>query len=320
MKGRITMILISAMLLGLTGCHAPADTAVTQTAFVTETQTYQENTTASPMPTGTTEAPQTLPPETQTTLAQSPEPEEDAFVRVADYLPGVLQELPYATVDNFTGHTIYGFSEVYLRYGTVKKLSAVCGELSEQGLSLKIWDGFRPVSAQFKLWEVYPNDTYVANPNIGFSAHSRGNTVDVTLVDMAGNELEMPTGFDDFTAMADRDYSEVPEIPKEHALLLQNTMEKYGFKGYFGEWWHFQDSQSYPVEKEFEPVEEARYRADCQEYINLRTQPDSGAKSIAQIPRDGEFTVVAVSGEFALAQYQGLRGYVHRGYIQPVEE
>lgn len=124
---------------------------------------------------------------------ERPEPEDADFVRVRDYLPDVLQELPYAGTENFTGHRIYEFTEVFLRFGTVKKLQAVCAELAGQGLTLKIWDGFRPVSAQFRLWEVCPDDTYVANPNRGFSAHSRGNTVDVTLVDSLGNELEMPT-------------------------------------------------------------------------------------------------------------------------------
>ena len=200
----------------------------------------------------------------------------------------------------------------------MKKLQAVCAELAGQGLTLKIWDGFRPVSAQFRLWEVCPDDTYVANPNRGFSAHSRGNTVDVTLVDSLGNELEMPTGFDDFSGKADRDYSDVEEVPTEHALLLQNTMEKYGFEGYFGEWWHFQDEISYPVEDVFEPVTAERYYAQCNEFISLRTHPDTAAEVIITIPKDEEFTVLALCGTFALAEYEGTWGYVHRDFIQPV--
>ena len=299
MKGLISMLLISALLLGLGGCSAPENTA--------------------------TSAPMTAPaqPATAETTAPQiliPEPEDADFVRVRDYLPQVLQQLPYATDNNFTGHRIYEFTEVFLRYGTVKKLRAVCSELAEQGLNLKIWDGFRPVSAQFKLWEVCPDDTYVADPNKGFSGHSRGNTVDVTLVDGAGNEIEMPTGFDDFTAKADRDYSDVPQIPAEHALLLQNTMENHGFTGYFGEWWHFRDTQEYPVEKAFEPVTPSLYRAECREFINLRRKPDVAAQAITQIPRDGAFTVLALCGSFALAEYQGQQGYVNRDYIRSAAE
>ena len=159
----------------------------------------------------------------------------------------------YATDRNFTGQVIYDFSDAYLRYGTVKKLEAVCADLSELGLSLKIWDGFRPVSAQWKLWEVCPDPAFVANPETGFSSHSRGSTVDVTLVDDTGNELEMPTGFDDFTARADRDYSDCTETAAAHAQLLEILMEKHGFKGYSGEWWHYSDTEDYPVEENFSP-------------------------------------------------------------------
>jgi len=172
---------------------------------------------------------------------------------VLDWIPEIRQELKYATPDNFTGQTIYPFSDAYLRYGTVKKLQAVSEELAAQGLALKIWDGFRPVSAQFTLWQVCPDPTYVANPQTGFSSHSRGNTLDVTLVYADGTELEMPTGFDDFSEKADRDYSECNTRAANNALLLQDVMEKHGFAGYFGEWWHYSDTQSYPVDETFEP-------------------------------------------------------------------
>lgn len=204
-----------------------------------------------PTTTGSVPA-QTLPPETlPETAASEPGPEE--FVRVLDYIPSAQQELMYATDRNFTGQVIYDFSDAYLRYGTVKKLEAVCADLSELGLSLKIWDGFRPVSAQWKLWEVCPDPAFVANPETGFSSHSRGSTVDVTLVDDTGNELEMPTGFDDFTARADRDYSDCTETAAAHAQLLEILMEKHGFKGYSGEWWHYSDTEDYPVEENFSP-------------------------------------------------------------------
>lgn len=194
----------------------------------------------------------TVPPQTSvSTVCAEPAPED--FVRVADYVPGIAQELMYATDRNFTGQVIYNFSDAYLRYGTVKKLAAVSEDLAELGLSLKIWDAYRPVSAQFKLWEVCPDPAFVANPQTGHSSHSRGNTLDVTLVDGDGNELEMPTGFDDFSAKADRDYSDCTETAAAHAQLLEILMEKHGFKGYSAEWWHFSDTQDFPVEEHFRP-------------------------------------------------------------------
>ena len=195
---------------------------------------------------------QTPPPETLPETS-APEPSPSDFVRVLDYIPSARQELMYATADNFTGQVIYDFSDAYLRYGTVKKLAAVSADLAELGLTLKIWDSFRPVSAQFKLWEVCPDPAFVANPETGFSSHSRGSTVDVTLVDETGTELEMPTGFDDFSAKADRDYSDCTETAAAHAELLEILMEKHGFNGYSGEWWHFSDTDEYPVEQSFIP-------------------------------------------------------------------
>lgn len=212
-------------------------------------------------PSATAEAPpmETLPPPTPPLETGAlpeitvPEPTPEDFVRVLDRVPGIRQELMYATDRNFTGQVIYGFSDAYLRYGTVKKLAAVSADLAELGLSLKIWDSYRPVSAQFKLWEVCPNPAFVADPRKGFSSHSRGNTLDVTLVDADGNELEMPTGFDDFSAKADRDYSDCSETAATHAELLEILMEKHGFQGYYAEWWHFSDTDEYPVEESFIP-------------------------------------------------------------------
>ena len=216
-------------------------------------ETPMETTAATTVPAETrpseTTTPETViqPEETQ------PEPAPEDFVRVLDYIPGMYQELRYATADNFTGQVIYGFTDAYLRYSTVKKLAAVNEDLAQLGLALKIWDGFRPVSAQFKLWEVCPDPTFVANPTKGFSSHSRGNTVDVTLVGLDGTELEMPSAFDDFSGKANRDYSDTTKTAADHAELLEILMEKHGFYGYFDEWWHFYDNDQYPVEEAFTP-------------------------------------------------------------------
>lgn len=180
--------------------------------------------------------------------------EDDALVAVKDYIPDILTELRYGSTDNFTGQVIYGFQDAYLRYGTVKKLKNAQDAFAEVGLRLKIWDAFRPASAQFALWDACPDPTYVADPRKGFSNHTRGNAVDVTLVDREGQELIMPTPFDDFSGKADRDYSDCTETETENAIFLESVMEKNGFKGYFGEWWHFADEVRYPVEENFDPT------------------------------------------------------------------
>lgn len=174
-------------------------------------------------------------------------PANGDLVRVKDYIPSIYVDLKYASKDNFTGEIIYDFTDASLRYGTTKKLAEVQEDLLKRGYSLKIWDAYRPTSAQFKLWEICPDATYVANPNTGASSHSRGNTVDVTLVRSDGSELEMPTGFDDFSSHADRDYSDVSCEAAKNALLLEQTMASHGFRCYTAEWWHFSDIDSYPV-------------------------------------------------------------------------
>lgn len=140
---------------------------------------------------------------------QKEEPKDEELVKILDYIPDVVIDLKYATEENFTGVVIYESDEALLRYGTVKKLEKAQEELKKLGYKLCIWDAFRPKEAQFKLWEICPNPIYVANPNKGFSKHSRGNTVDITIVSLSGEKIEMPSGFDDFTKKADRDYSDV---------------------------------------------------------------------------------------------------------------
>ena len=156
---RKILILLLA-LVALSGCRKeepPADIPAESTTQTTAVETG---------------IPETTLPETLPTIPPEPE-SDDVFVRVLDYIPTASQELMYATERNFTGQVIYDFEDAYLRWGTVKKLQLVCKDLEELGLYLKIWDGFRPVSAQFALWEVCPDPTYVANPNQGYSSHSR---------------------------------------------------------------------------------------------------------------------------------------------------
>lgn len=243
----IKRIMIICLLICLTGCQT-ADSLPRETTVLTVPTTESVET----IPPTTRETVEPTTPETEPALLL-PEPEDEDFVRVTDYIPDIVVELRYASSDNFTGQVIYDFTELWLRYGTVKKLMAVQAELRENGLYLKVWDGFRPTAAQFKLWEVCPDPTYVANPNNGFSSHSRGNTVDVTLVDDSGMELTMPTGFDDFSKLADRDYSDCTLEAADNARLLERIMTEHGFKPYAGEWWHFSDTQTYPVEKELKP-------------------------------------------------------------------
>lgn len=181
------------------------------------------------------------------------EPEDDEYVLVKKYIPDIYVELRYATENNFTGVKIYDFTEAYLRYGTVKKLAQVQKELKQQGYSLKIWDAYRPFEAQQKLWEVYPDPNYVANPANGMKRHNLGGTVDITMVAADGSIIPMPSEFDDFSLKADRNYSDIDnEEAVNNVMILQNAMENNGFTGYQGEWWDYSDTVEYEA-VDFEP-------------------------------------------------------------------
>ena len=196
-----------------------------------------------PTPTATAE------PTPVPTPTPVPQPADDsALVRIRDYIPNIAVDLRYATQRNFTGQVIYDFTEPCLRWGTVKKLMAVQEELNALGYGLLIWDGYRPPAAQFVLWEIVPDANFVANPYNGYSSHSRGNTVDVSLVTLSGEAVEMPSDFDEFAAIADRDYSDVSDAAKATAVLLDTAMTAHGFNGYWNEWWHYSDTVVYEAE------------------------------------------------------------------------
>lgn len=309
---QIALLLCLAMLLA--GCRqTPVETQPTETP----TQTV-ETTAATEPP--TTEATETVPTETvPEETAPAAEPDDSDLVIVKDYIPDILVELKYATSDNFTGQAVYDFQDVYLRYGTVKKLMAVQQELKGMGLRLKIWDGFRPVSAQQALWEICPDPTFVSDPKTGTRSHCRGSAVDVTLAEANGIGVEMPSGFDDFTGLGDRDYDDCTEEAAKNAQLLEAVMEKHGFQGYASEWWHYADTEEYPVEEYFDPAVLSVCYAVCNEYISLRTQPDTSAEVITRIGVGEEMLLLGYTGDFAVVQYNGQQGFVLAGYLVKAE-
>ncbi len=171
--------------------------------------------------------------------------EEELFVyndlvKVRDLDPTILVDLRYATENNFTEQKLYPFELCLLRKSTAEKLAAVQAEVYEDGYRLKVWDAYRPLGVQEKLWEVVSDPVYVANPAIG-SNHNRGAAVDVTLVDEDGNELEMPTGFDDFSEQASRNYPNIPEEAEKNMNYLTGVMIRNGFTPIQSEWWHYND-------------------------------------------------------------------------------
>lgn len=174
--------------------------------------------------------------------------QEVPLVDVTAVDPRIRLEIRYATTDNFMKEQLYPRARCLLLREVAESLSRVQSELAEAGLGLKIYDGYRPLSVQKKMWERVPVEGYVANPAKG-SNHNRGAAVDVTLVDAEGRELPMPSAYDEFTERAHRDYAGGTEEERHNRWILQEAMEKHGFKGLRSEWWHFdyKEAKSYPV-------------------------------------------------------------------------
>ncbi len=345
MKRVLSMLLAALMLLSIGGCKEdPA--ASTQPSQATQTATLPTTlpatvpaltTLPTTIPTVPTTVPETTVPPTTTApptkpstkpTETKPKPQDPdtpsipkaSFVRVKDYIPDIEVGLRYAGTDNYMGKAIYDFTDAYLRYGTVKKLMKVQAALAEYGLRLKIWDAYRPGSAQYTMWHYCQNETYIDNPAVRYSSHTMGDTVDITLVDAAGNEVPMPSDYDVFSKQGDRDYSDCTEEQKKNAQLLEKLMESNGFFGYDEEWWHFSDSATYSTELYFDPSVVSVWYANCGTYLSLRKTPYQEATEIDRVMPGESVILLGWYEKFAFVDYQGTQGYVTSSYLKPESE
>lgn len=164
---------------------------------------------------------------------------DSTIVLLSDIDSTIVQDVKYATTDNFTGKVLYEDSRVYIRKIVGENLSKANKYLQEKyGYTIKIFDGFRPRSVQRIMWEIYPNPSYVANPATG-SRHNRGAAVDISFVTEDGKEADMGTEYDNFTKKAHSDYQDLTELQLKNRKILREAMEKFEFKVLSSEWWHF---------------------------------------------------------------------------------
>jgi len=170
------------------------------------------------------------------------------LVPIETVRPPLVQEIRYATRHNFTGEVLYPLPRVFLHRDTARALQRVQRELAKRGLGLKVWDAYRPLSVQQKMWNLIRDERYVSNPAKNKGRHTRGTAVDVTLVDKLGRELPMPSDFDDFSGRAHRDFRGGTAEQRRNRQLLQSVMERYGFVPFPTEWWHFdlKNWENYP--------------------------------------------------------------------------
>jgi D-alanyl-D-alanine dipeptidase len=163
------------------------------------------------------------------------------LVDVRSVEPTIVVELRYAERNNLLGHPLYPRGTCALaRPEVASGLAAAQAFLRRYQFGLKIWDAYRPVTVQEKLWQASHNSDYVANPEIGVgSLHSWGVAVDATLVDTWNRPVRMPSDFDDFTPAAMWRYAGPHPDVRAHVHLLQMAMRNAGFWGLRTEWWHF---------------------------------------------------------------------------------
>ncbi len=163
---------------------------------------------------------------------------DTTFVRLADFSKDFAYDIRYATENNFLKAKVYDCPECYTRVKTAKALIEANKDFLKNGVKIKFFDCYRPNSVQYKMWEIVPNPQYVANPDKG-SIHNKGGAVDITLVDMEGNELDMGTDFDYFGKRAYHDNMDLPQEILDNRILLKETMEAHGFWSIRTEWWHY---------------------------------------------------------------------------------
>ena len=181
------------------------------------------------------------------------------FVLVSDYVPAVIQEIRYYSTYNFVGDRIDGYEQpcAILTKEAARALKGISNKLNVMGYRIKVFDAYRPATAvkHFTLWGVddldlrmkpffYPElekqelfrRGYIASK----SSHSRGSTVDLTMLDMkTGKEVDMGSPFDYFSELSHPDYKGVTKEQYENRMFLQDMMVRGGFEPIDCEWWHF---------------------------------------------------------------------------------
>lgn len=181
------------------------------------------------------------------------------FVLVSDVIPDVILEIRYFSTYNFVGDRIDGYEQptALLTKEAATALKDANDELVKKGYRIKIYDAYRPQMAvdHFKRWAEDVDDTrmkeafypeldksvlfeqgYISN----HSGHSRGSTIDLTIVDAkTGKEVDMGGTFDYFGEKSHPDYKNITPEQFKNRLILHNAMVNHGFNPIDEEWWHF---------------------------------------------------------------------------------
>ncbi|MFQ3639424.1 MAG: M15 family metallopeptidase, partial [Chloracidobacterium sp.] len=196
-------------------------------------------------------------------LATTPAQDVGPPVETGDFRPSELVEIirldptikldiRYATENNFVGRPVYTEARAFLQRPAAEALAQAHRWLQTHGYGLVVFDGYRPWRVTKLFWDLTPPDKrdYVADPAKG-SLHNRGCAVDVSLYDLKTGELvTMPSDYDEMSERAHPDYAGGTEEQRRLRDLLRAAMERFDFKVYRYEWWHFdyKDWRKYRVQ------------------------------------------------------------------------
>ena len=163
----------------------------------------------------------------------------------------IIIDLRYASTNNVTNKKIYFSSCCYIHKIAYEHLNIAIEISKKLGYKLKIFDAYRPVYVQKKLWDFYPDPNFIAPPKKG-SPHSRGVAIDLTLTYPDLSELDMGTGFDEFSRLSHHGNLEISDEAYKNRMTLLGIMTDAGWDFYRNEWWHYQlfNSKSYPIIKD----------------------------------------------------------------------
>ena len=179
------------------------------------------------------------------------------FAEISTVIDDAAYDIRYYSSNNFTGKRVQGYKapRAYMTKEALAALSKAADDLRSQGYRLLIWDSYRPQKAvdNFVVWmndpkdegnkEFYPDleksdlvkGGYVATK----SSHTRGSTVDLTIIKKDGSSVDMGGTFDLFSERSHPDYQQITEAQKQNRAVLRNAMLKAGFSGIDSEWWHY---------------------------------------------------------------------------------
>jgi D-alanyl-D-alanine dipeptidase len=164
---------------------------------------------------------------------------QEPLVNLKDLSTEFVYEIRYATPNNFIGETLYDCSECLLRPEVAEALLRANQYFCEKGYRIKIYDCYRPLDVQKRMWAKVPRPTYVGNPYGNGSIHNKAAAVDITLETLEGCYVEMGSDYDYFGREAHIDnYNFSKEILANRKLLIEG-MRQFGFNTIRTEWWHF---------------------------------------------------------------------------------